>query len=770
MRGPRPPAPRRVACRAFIDTDGGEVIVTGDVLRRCARRRRGRRGRRPARARARPTGASRCRWRPTGRRRRPHGGARVDGQRWIRSSCARVASTSRPPAISRSPRSRTSSHNAVDEPREGTFRFPVPDGAMLIGMAMEIDGKMMEGEIVEREKARAVYEKIVDEMLDPALLEWEQGNWFKLRVFPLEAQAATRRSSFATSRRWLARDRLGVRLRDRGARPAARSASSTVTVDGKVALAQRDVAQGIDLTVPVAAAKVPTVMRETRTDGVYTAVRIAPSLAVGGAVAAPTGAPQGRDRVRHLAQLAREPARWRSSSSRRRSASSSPERSVRRARERRRDHAAAAPDFVSAGAGRRSPRRSTFIEGIEPDGASDLGAALTARGALRPTDVIYIGDGIATWGEQRAGGAREARRRSSARRSTPRWSARARATDAVVRARRRTGGRAMIVKSRSTTRGSRSRRCTPARPAPGTERAARRRPRGAIVFPITAHHAVRRRRDRRGDEDPAGEPMPPSVTLDRQRSAASAYSAGGLADRRRRRRRASRSAGRVQQLAALEAADAPREEIVKLSTGVRRDVAATRRCSSSRTTRRTSSTRSSASRPRSRRRSSSRRRPTVTGGDLDIARCAPGEPVARRDPARRSGDQDPGAARRALGGRQLPVRRDQARGVGRRASAWMVRFLIDQDDRRRRLPGARDDHPRRRPRRGAPAAVHRRHQGAARSKVTATARRDGLPDRGSPDRSDGARRKDADRVEVVLPDGTVLRARRRPRGASSRAL
>src|SRR5262249_21270491 len=78
-------------------------------------------------------------------------------------------------------------HNAADEQREGTFRFPLPEGAMLVGLALEIDGHMVEGEIVERDKARAVYEKIVDEMLDPALLEWEQGNWFKLRVFPLPA-------------------------------------------------------------------------------------------------------------------------------------------------------------------------------------------------------------------------------------------------------------------------------------------------------------------------------------------------------------------------------------------------------------------------------------------------------------------------------------------------------------------------------------------------------------------------------------------------------
>src|SRR5262249_53127644 len=72
-------------------------------------------------------------------------------------------------------------------PREGTFRFPVPDGAMLTGLAMEIDGHLVEGEIVERDKARAVYEEGVDKMEDPALLEWEEGNWFKLRVFPLVA-------------------------------------------------------------------------------------------------------------------------------------------------------------------------------------------------------------------------------------------------------------------------------------------------------------------------------------------------------------------------------------------------------------------------------------------------------------------------------------------------------------------------------------------------------------------------------------------------------
>ena len=76
--------------------------------------------------------------------------------------------------------------NDSDSILEGTFRFPMPDGALLTGLAMMIDGKLMEGELVEREKAKKAYEAVVDGMQDPALLEWEHGSLFKMRVFPLE--------------------------------------------------------------------------------------------------------------------------------------------------------------------------------------------------------------------------------------------------------------------------------------------------------------------------------------------------------------------------------------------------------------------------------------------------------------------------------------------------------------------------------------------------------------------------------------------------------
>ncbi len=71
---------------------------------------------------------------------------------------------------------------------EGTFYFPLPPDASLSRLAMYVDGKLMEGGMVERDFGRQVYEKIVTSQRDPALLEWVDGSTFKMRVFPLEAR------------------------------------------------------------------------------------------------------------------------------------------------------------------------------------------------------------------------------------------------------------------------------------------------------------------------------------------------------------------------------------------------------------------------------------------------------------------------------------------------------------------------------------------------------------------------------------------------------
>ncbi|HEU4338688.1 MAG TPA: VIT domain-containing protein, partial [Planctomycetota bacterium] len=82
--------------------------------------------------------------------------------------------------------------NRTDRRLEGTFQFPLPPDASISRLAMEIEGKLMEGEVVERQKARQTYEGIVRSMKDPALLEWMPGGLFQCRIFPIEARSDKR--------------------------------------------------------------------------------------------------------------------------------------------------------------------------------------------------------------------------------------------------------------------------------------------------------------------------------------------------------------------------------------------------------------------------------------------------------------------------------------------------------------------------------------------------------------------------------------------------
>ena len=50
----------------------------------------------------------------------------------------------------------------------------------------------MEADIVEKQRAREIYETILREKRDPGLLEWTGGNVFKARVFPIPGNAEKR--------------------------------------------------------------------------------------------------------------------------------------------------------------------------------------------------------------------------------------------------------------------------------------------------------------------------------------------------------------------------------------------------------------------------------------------------------------------------------------------------------------------------------------------------------------------------------------------------
>lgn len=83
---------------------------------------------------------------------------------------------------------RLSFENPQDRVIEGRFRLVLPDGAAVSRFAMKIDGRFMEGEVVEKQAARRAYEDFLHRRQDPALLEQASPNEFTARVFPIPAR------------------------------------------------------------------------------------------------------------------------------------------------------------------------------------------------------------------------------------------------------------------------------------------------------------------------------------------------------------------------------------------------------------------------------------------------------------------------------------------------------------------------------------------------------------------------------------------------------
>lgn len=75
---------------------------------------------------------------------------------------------------------------------EGVFYFPLPQDASISGFGMWIGDEYVHGEIVEKERAREIYETILREKRDPGLLEWTGGNIFKARVYPIGGEKRIR--------------------------------------------------------------------------------------------------------------------------------------------------------------------------------------------------------------------------------------------------------------------------------------------------------------------------------------------------------------------------------------------------------------------------------------------------------------------------------------------------------------------------------------------------------------------------------------------------
>ena len=80
---------------------------------------------------------------------------------------------------------RTIIRNTGNSVLEMDYLAPLPAGGAVSGLTLIADGKEMPGEMYERDKAQAIYQQIVANLRDPALLEYAGRDTYRARIFPI---------------------------------------------------------------------------------------------------------------------------------------------------------------------------------------------------------------------------------------------------------------------------------------------------------------------------------------------------------------------------------------------------------------------------------------------------------------------------------------------------------------------------------------------------------------------------------------------------------
>ena len=83
-------------------------------------------------------------------------------------------------------------YNPNDRVMEGEFEFPLSNGQEVSRFALDINGKLREGVVVDKALGRQAFEDIARRNVDPGLLEKTEGNNFRARVYPMPAQGVRR--------------------------------------------------------------------------------------------------------------------------------------------------------------------------------------------------------------------------------------------------------------------------------------------------------------------------------------------------------------------------------------------------------------------------------------------------------------------------------------------------------------------------------------------------------------------------------------------------
>ncbi|HNP54601.1 MAG TPA: VIT domain-containing protein, partial [Ferruginibacter sp.] len=81
-------------------------------------------------------------------------------------------------------------YNPQPKEVEALLRFSLREGQLITGFYLELNGQYREGSIEERWKANRAYSTVVGKRIDPALLQKDWDNQYRLNVYPVPAQGS----------------------------------------------------------------------------------------------------------------------------------------------------------------------------------------------------------------------------------------------------------------------------------------------------------------------------------------------------------------------------------------------------------------------------------------------------------------------------------------------------------------------------------------------------------------------------------------------------
>lgn len=80
--------------------------------------------------------------------------------------------------------------NPSEDILEGEFAFDLPESAVVTGYALDIEGRLLDGVLVEELKATRTYEKQVRQGIDPGVTKISRANRFTTWVFPIPSEGS----------------------------------------------------------------------------------------------------------------------------------------------------------------------------------------------------------------------------------------------------------------------------------------------------------------------------------------------------------------------------------------------------------------------------------------------------------------------------------------------------------------------------------------------------------------------------------------------------